>query len=390
MPSFVADGSLFSLAPCPGLSLMWIEILLFTAGLVLLYFGAEALVGGASAIALEMGITPLVVGLTVVAFGTSSPELLVCLTAALEGVTGTAQAGTEAISIGNIIGSNIANIALILGCASLIRPIRVTAQAVRREYPLMMIASLLLTALIIFDPFPRYLSPDDGDLMLTRIDGIILFTGMIAYLVYSYVTAMFGDPEDTDDEALLEELEEVENTDGSTLTHVLKIAGGMLGLAAGAYLMVESAVAIANFFEIPQLIIGISIVALGTSLPELATSVVAALNEESDISVGNVIGSNLFNILLVLGLVSIIAPIHVEAHVLDFDIWMMLGVAVFLFPILWTGDRISRWEGIVMLVVYFGYITLLFLRPGPTPDEMATGTRDAPADRPTVSASRQP
>jgi cation:H+ antiporter len=337
---------------------MLLEITLFLVGLVLLYFGAEALVEGASGIALKMGVKPLVVGLTVVAFGTSSPELLVCLTAAIEHTE-----ATDSISIGNIIGSNIANIALILGCASLVRPIHVTKQAVRREYPLMLAASFLLLGVILFDKTlwgaDRY--------MLTRWDGALLAGGMAAYLLYSYMTSLHGDA--GEEPAVTEELDEVdpEAVERDPMwKQIVRIGLGIPALAGGAYLMVESSVEIARYFEVPDLVIGISIVALGTSLPELATSLVAALNEASDISVGNVIGSNLFNILLVLGTVSLIAPIHVQDHVLNFDIWMMLAVALLIFPILQTGDRISRAEGVAMLLVYGGYIFFLFYRSSPT------------------------
>ena len=333
---------------------MLVEFALFFAGLLLLYFGAEFLVAGSSALALTFGVKPLVVGLTVVAFGTSSPELLVCLTAAIEHT-----AATDAISIGNIIGSNIANIALILGCASLIRPIKVTEQAVKREYPLMLAASVLLVLLIVFD------SPDQT---LSRLDGGLLVTGMAGYLLYSYFTAIFADDDEADagpsgeQVSELEEIEEPAPEEESTPKQAGKILLGIVGLAVGAYLMVESAVAIAHTFDVPELVIGISIVALGTSLPELATSIIAAVRDESDISVGNVIGSNLFNILLVLGTVSLIAPISVKERVLDFDLWMMMGVSIGIWPILRSGRQISRGEGIGMLVIYTGYIIMLFLR----------------------------
>jgi len=326
---------------------MLVEIGLFTIGLVLLYFGAEAMVTGASGLALRFGVKPLVVGLTVVAFGTSSPELLVCLTAAIEHT-----AATDSISIGNILGSNIANIVLILGCASLFRPLKVREQAVRREYPMMLAATVLLTALI-------YL--DTGDPRLSRIDGGLLAGGMVLYLVYSYISAVYYDDDyaPTDED----ELDEVDaEPDESVLFQSVQVAFGIFGLGLGAYWMVESSVSIAKYLGIPEVVIGISIVALGTSLPELATSVVAAIRNEADISVGNVIGSNLFNILLVLGTVSLLAPISVDSRVLEFDIWMMLGVAIGIWPILQSGKTINWYEGVLMLVIYAGYIYLLFAR----------------------------
>jgi len=320
---------------------MLVEISLFLIGLVLLYFGAEALVAGSSGLALRFGVKPLVVGLTVVAFGTSSPELLVCLTAAIEHTS-----ATDAISIGNILGSNIANIVLILGCASLIRPLRVRRQAVRREYPMMLAASFLLAALLILD---------SADPLLSRIDGALLLGGMVAFVVYSYVSAVYYDDEPAAVEGELEE-----EPERSTVVQSLQIAFGIVGLALGAYWMVESSVTLASYFGVPEVVVGISIVAFGTSLPELATSVVAALRDEADISVGNVIGSNLFNILLVLGTVSLIAPIRVDPRIVRFDIWMMLAVAVGIWPILVSGKSIRWYEGVLMLVVYVGYIYLLY------------------------------
>lgn len=316
---------------------MGIEILLFVVGLVLLYFGAEFLVAGASAVALRLGITPLVVGLTVVAFGTSAPELLVCLMAAFK--------GTDDISVGNIIGSNIANIALILGCASLVRPLEVHVQAVRREFPVMAVASIMMV-LVAFDG------------TITRLEGGILAVSMVFYLLFAFLAAQKGGEVDIEG---MDELEETD-TEAPAFGDIAKIVGGILGLAGGAYLMVESATVIAKAIGIPELVIGITVVAFGTSLPELATSLVAAYRDESDISVGNVIGSNIFNIFLVLGLSAIVVPIAVGQAAIDIDLWIMLGVAIGIWPILRTGHRVSRLEGALMLVFYFGYVTYLFMR----------------------------
>lgn len=316
---------------------MEFEILLFVVGLVLLYFGAEFLVAGASTVALRLGITPLVIGLTVVAFGTSAPELLVCLMAAFK--------GTDDISVGNIIGSNIANIALILGCASLLRPLEVHVQAVRREFPVMVVASIMMV-LVAFDG------------TITRVEGGILAVSMVFYLLFAFFSAQKGGEVDIEG---LDELEETD-TEAPAYGDIARIVGGILGLAGGAYLMVESATVIAKAIGIPELVIGITVVAFGTSLPELATSLVAAYRNESDISVGNVIGSNIFNIFLVLGLSAIVVPITVGQAAIDIDLWIMLGVAIGIWPILRTGHRVSRLEGILMLVFYFGYVAYLFMR----------------------------
>ena len=321
---------------------MGIDILLFVVGLVLLYFGAEFLVAGSSAVALRLGVAPLIVGLTVVAFGTSAPELLVCLTAAFT--------GSDDISVGNIVGSNIANIALILGVASLIRPLEVHVQAVRREFPVMVVAAIMMVLVCL-----------DG--RITRIEGAILAIGMVFYLLYAFVAAKRGGEDG--EAAQLEELEdiEVDESEQGSARDYAKIAGGMFGLAGGAWLMVESARSLAQDFGIPELVIGITVVAFGTSLPELATSIVAAYRDESDISVGNVIGSNIFNIFLVLGLSSVVAPIAVGEAAIDFDLWIMLGVAIGIWPILRTGHKINRFEDVLMLLFYAGYVTFLFVRP---------------------------
>jgi cation:H+ antiporter len=324
---------------------MGIEILLFVVGLVLLYFGAEFLVAGSSAVALRLGIAPLVVGLTVVAFGTSSPELLVCLMAAFQ--------GTDDISVGNIVGSNIANILLILGISSMIRPMEVHSQIVRREFAVMAVASIMLILVSL-----------DGN--ITRLEGGLLALSMVFYLMYTFVSEKKKSEEGDQDDVQAPGVDELEGIDpdaSPVWMDYLKIAGGIVGLAGGAYLMVDSATTMALAMGIPQLVIGITIVAFGTSLPELATSVVAAFREESDISVGNVIGSNIFNIFLVVGTTAIVVPIAVGQAAIDIDLWIMLAVAIGVWPILRTGHRIARPEGAFMLVCYIGYIAYLFLRP---------------------------
>lgn len=321
---------------------MFFDVVLFIVGLVVLYYGAEWLVGGSSGIALRFGITPLIVGCTVVAFGTSAPELVVSLAAVYN--------GNDDISVGNIIGSNIANLALILGVASVIRPIEVNSVVIRREYPVMFAASVLL----VFLGF-------DGQ--LSRLDGAILLTcmaGYMGYMIYLARKAMKGD----DVELSVEEVDEEEIKKSTNVKDGLKIVAGIVGLVLGAHLMVTSAVTIATVLEIPPLIIGISVVAIGTSLPELATSAMASLRDESDISVGNVIGSNVFNILLVLGSVAAIAPIAVGAQAIAFDFWVMLGVTLIIWPLMWTGLSIKRWEGAILLIGYVSYMVYLFATMG--------------------------
>ena len=306
---------------------LW-EVGMVVAGLLLLYAGAEGLVKGAASLALRLGITPLIVGLTVVAFGTSAPELLV-------GVV-----GTDDIAVGNILGSNVANFALILGAAALVRPIQIRAHAIRRDMPVMVVATLFFVVLLL-----------DGQ--LTRLNGVMLLVAMAMYLGYTYYEAQ-------------RDMDRVGRPDVSGERHwalsVLYVVLGIAALALGAYWMVEGAVGIAEYSGVSQLVIAITVVALGTSLPELATSLVAAWRDEMDLSVGNVIGSNVFNLLLVLGVVSVLGDVFVDQSALRVDVWVMLAVSVAMWPLLATGRKLSRWEGALLLAGYVVYVITLFLR----------------------------
>lgn len=316
---------------------MLVDILLFVLGLLILYFGAEFLVKGSSALALRFGITPLIVGCTVVAFGTSAPELVVSLIAVL--------GENDDISVGNIIGSNVANLALILGAAAVIKPIEVSTAVIRREYPIMLVASLIFMGLIFWDG------------RVSRTDGFILLFLMAAYIGYMIIMARRGMADIDDDEM-------GDPKASSNVKDILRVIGGIIGLAGGAQLMVGSAISIAEVFGIPHIVIGISIIAIGTSLPELATSMVAIYRDAADISVGNVIGSNVFNILLVLGIIASLAPLKVSDAVMRWDIWIMIGVTIAIWPIMATGKRIGRIEGALLLLFYVAYMVWLFMRAG--------------------------
>ncbi len=330
---------------------MFLEIAMFLVGLVILYFAAETLVQGASAMALRLGITPLIVGLTVVAFGTSAPELVVSLAAVYT--------DSDAISVGNILGSNIANLALILGISAIIRPITVSNEVIKREYPVMLAASVLMVGL-------------SYDGMISRIDGAMLVACMVAYMGYMGYMARKVIRTGKEEGAALSILEDLDELGGlesddssgapSNLKDMARVVVGIIGLSAGAKLMVDSAVVIASDLGISQLVIGITIVAIGTSLPELATSIVAALRGESDIAVGNVVGSNVFNILSVLGIVSCIKPIEVSGEAVTYDLWVMLGVTLLVWPVMWSGKRIARGEGILFVILYVTYSVWLFIR----------------------------
>ncbi len=314
-------------------------VLLLIAGLVLLVWGAELLVRGASRIATAVGISPLVVGLTVVAFGTSSPELAVSVMSAFK--------GQADLALGNVIGSNIFNILLILGISAAIIPLIVARQLVRFDVPVMIVISFLV---LIFGY--------DGK--IGRIDGIILFSGVITYTVFlirqsrkessAAVTAEY-------------EVEFGEKTPDSLGKNILLVAVGLVGLILGSKWLVSSAIVIAQHFGVSEMVIGLTIVAAGTSMPEVATSVVAAIRGERDIAVGNVVGSNIFNILCVLGLSSIVGPagIEVSASALRFDIPVMIAVAVACLPVFFAGYLISRWNGIAFLGFYIAYIVYLIL-----------------------------
>jgi len=310
-----------------------LEIVLYLAGgLILLFVGAEGLIRGSSNLAIKMGITPLVVGLTVVAFGTSTPELVVSLKAAL--------IGNSSISLGNVVGSNIANIALILGVAALIRPLDVHAKVIMREIPIMIGISVLLLLLLI-----------DGELGF--FDGLVFVFGIVIYTVVNVMMAR----KEKNSEVDTEFKEGLKSKLGIRISIILMI-GGLGLLIVGANLFVQSAVAIAKMFNIGDAIIGLTIVAVGTSLPELITSIVAAYKKESDIAIGNVVGSNIFNILGILGITALIIPIS-SVGISYIDLVVMVFTAIILFPLCRSGFSISRFEGAILLIGYFGYVYYL-------------------------------
>ncbi|MGL5048352.1 MAG: calcium/sodium antiporter [Shewanella sp.] len=295
-------------------------------GFIILTLGAEALVRGASSIALRLGITPLIIGLTIVAFGTSAPELAVSVKSAL--------AGNSGIALGNVIGSNICNIGLILAITALIRPIQVQSQVVKRDIPLMILASMLFWAFLL-----------DGELSL--IDGVVLLSLLVGYLAFSYISSKNSNDE-----------EEIEAGPNNSLLSALFILVGISMLVGGGILFVNGAVDLAKTFGVSEVIIGLTIVAIGTSMPELVTSVLAALKGQSDIAIGNVVGSNLFNILGILGITAIVQPVSsLGFQPLDFIV--MLAFAIIILPFAWTGFRIGRREGSVLLLSYLGYMAYL-------------------------------
>ena len=315
-----------------------LTVVFLVVGLVLLVGGAEILVKGASTLAATIGISPLVIGLTVVAFGTSAPELAVSLQASLN--------GQADIALGNVVGSNICNVLLILGVSAMIAPLVVAQQLVRLDVPIM----IGVSALLMFFGM-------DG--RLNRSDGVILFLGGLAYTVFLlYQSRQEKDLAVRDEYAQFGERSLSLKETG--LNAVLFVVG-MIMLVAGSQMLVNSAVEIATFLGASPLIIGLTVIALGTSLPELATSVMATIRGERDIAVGNVIGSNIFNILVVLGLSSSVSMtgIGVSRAAISFDIPVMLAVAVMCLPIFFTDNQVSRREGLLLLAYYLLYVGYL-------------------------------
>jgi cation:H+ antiporter len=316
---------------------MFLGTILVLAGLLLLYYGAEYLVTGSSRLALSFGVRPLVVGLTIVAFATSMPELMVSLLAATR--------GASSMAAGNIVGSNIANIGLILGVAALIAPIAVARSTLVREVPLMVAASLGV-----------YFVALDGELSFAN--GLVLFLCLLAFLGYCVVTAR--DLSVPLDGAVEKAVDEASSGRGRNTVLVLL---GMAGLACGAELMVRGAVMIATLLGVPEVIIGLSIVAVGTSLPELAASVMSAWKGEMDISVGNVIGSNIFNLLFVLGVCPMIEVINIEPRLLTLDFPVMLAFCALLVALLTMMPprlQLDRKRGGVLLGAYLVFVVSLF------------------------------
>jgi cation:H+ antiporter len=310
-------------------------LLWFGAGLVLLAVGAEWLVRGASRLAAAAGVTPLVIGLTVVAFGTSTPELAVSVDAAWR--------GASELSLGNVVGSNILNVLLILGVSAVVAPLVVASQLVRREVPVMIGVSLLLFALAL-----------DGS--VGRIDGLVLTVGIAAYTWLSIRASRH------ETAAVRTEYDAAFGRRPARLAADAGLVVAGLGvLVVGTEWAVGSAVAIARTLGVSELVIGLTLVAGGTSLPELATSVMAALRGQRDIAVGNIVGSNIFNILGILGVSSLIVPIAVSPAALWFDMPVMIAVALACLPIFLSGASISRWEGAAFLVAYGGYLVYLVL-----------------------------
>lgn len=322
---------------------MLVSILLIIIGLLLLVGGGELLLRGAVGLATLLKLTPAVIGLTVVAAGTSVPELAVALIGVIR--------GNVDISVGNVVGSNIFNVTFILGLGALVRPLTISGNTVRLEYPVMALSTLLAVVLCL-----------DGQLgFLEALLMVAIYIGFTAYLVrlvrreVTAIEAMeFGEE--------VRELGVAPNQRPRVGVCLLQVTSGIALLGLGANATVEGAATLARLLGISDRIIGLTIVAAGTSLPEVVTTLVSSFRGRDDVAVGNVIGSNLFNLLGILGINGLIRPLPVAPEVVASDNWWMLGVALLLFPVIFTGRRINRAEGVLLLAVYGVYLTLLLAR----------------------------
>ncbi len=313
--------------------------LLFLVGLALLLAGGEALIRGATALALRFGVSEVTIGLTVVAFGTSMPELVVSTLAAIRGDAG--------IAFGNVVGSNIANVTLLLGVTALARPVVVQSVIVAREIPMMVLASAAALVLALDGPFQGAASNS-----LRRGDGIVLLLLFVVFLYYTGADVL----RDRRDDPLLAEAREATPDRGARAGRsLLLIVGGIAGLTIGGSLLVTSASEIARSFGVPDVVIGSTIVAVGTSLPELAASLVAARHGQSDLAIGNLVGSNIFNLLFVLAVAACASPIPVPQGG-AIDLGAMLAVAGLVFVVSKTGRRVTRVEGVILAACYVGYL----------------------------------
>lgn len=326
---------------------MQLTIILFILGFVFLIKGADVLVDGSSSIARRFGISPFFIGLTIVAFGTSTPELVVSVLASLRGSSG--------IALGSLIGSNISNTLLILGVAAMVRPLLVKRNTINKEIPFSLLA-ILAVGILVNDFLIDKISPSG----LTRIDGLvlILFFSIFIFYTFGIIREKENIFQKTVGEIKAEEPKEYNNS-----TAISLIVAGLFGLAIGGRWIVDGATQLASYFGMTEALIGLTIVALGTSLPELATSVTAARRGQTDMAVGNVVGSNIFNFLWVLGLSAVIAPIGFNS-ILNFDILVLIIITVLLLFLIYIGRRnvLARREGIILVGLYVLYMVFLVLR----------------------------
>ncbi|MFH1867364.1 MAG: calcium/sodium antiporter [Candidatus Omnitrophota bacterium] len=311
---------------------MLIQALIFLLALIILYAGGELFVKGSSSTARIFGIKPLIIGLVIAAFATSSPEFFVSLLAVLR--------KNSDLAIGNVIGSCIANIGLALGIAALFKPITIKSSIIRRELPILVVVTLVFFAMCL-------------DYRISKLEAFLLIISFFLFIFYCIKTAK--------EDAQSSEYPEAARPYPRARPFIF-LAAGLAGLLIGAHFLVESSVSIARHFGISDMLIGLSIVAIGTSLPEIVTSIMASVRGESDISIGTVVGSNIFNILAIVGFVCFISPVSIKPGVIMISLPLLLLYTLALGPILKTGLKISRAEGAFLIVTYFLYIYLIFIK----------------------------
>jgi cation:H+ antiporter len=317
---------------------MIVDILLILVGFAALIYGATKLVDAASSLAAKMGVPSIVIGLTIVAFGTSAPELVVNVFAAVSGST--------QMVLGNVLGSNIFNVLAILGISSMIYPLTVKTNTTWIEIPLSLLAAICVFVI------GADLLLDGQENLISRSDAITLLLFFLIFLVYNLFTAKNGGGE-----------EEIQTEDYTTGKAILFILLGLAGLVIGGRLIVTSAVSIAEVIGISERVIGLTVVSIGTSLPELATSIIAVRKKNVDIAIGNVVGSNIFNIFLILGISGTVMPLAIDDNAFfDITVNIVAGLLLFLFVFTGKGRQLDRWEGALMLVSYIGYLTYLVVQ----------------------------
>jgi len=321
---------------------MILTIALLVLGLALLVAGGEVLVRGASGLGRALGLSPLIIGLTVVAFATSAPELAVSIDATTSGAAG--------LAVGNVVGSNITNILLVLGLAALVTPVVAGSQLVRIDVPVMIGLAALLLALTL-----------DGS--VSRVDAVLLLAVLVVYLGWSIRAARQNGSRSPDPEPGAGSSSDPPPARRRPLLDVVLVIAGVALLVAGARFLVDAATEIAEAAGLSDLVIGLTVVAIGTSLPEVATSIIAAARGEREMAIGNVVGSNIFNVGAVMGITALVAPdgVPVDAAAIRFDLPVMVVVAVALLPVVFTGAVIARWEGALFLAYYSAYVAYLLL-----------------------------
>jgi cation:H+ antiporter len=316
-----------------------VTILQFAGGFVLLLFGAEFLVRGAVALALKLKVTPMIIGMTIVAYGTTAPELVVSLRAAVDGLPG--------ISVGNVVGSNIANILLILGLSAVIFPIVVKPNTLLRDATMCMGAALVFTALALSGTVERW-------------QGALMIAMLAVFSIYAFMQERRAG-KDNDPGDIAEELaDEFKEPPKPVWLSLLSVIGGIAAVVAGAKLLVSAAVDTARVFSVGEEVIGLTIVAVGTSLPELATATVAAIRKHSDVAVGNILGAGIYNLFAIMGLVAVVNPIPVPPQILIFDVWVMIAVTALLLGFLLVRQGLSRPVGAMFLAGFVAYTTLQY------------------------------